>query len=228
MDCAGGLQTGESIEQTEKQERLAGSDHSRCFESFAPECLEKTGEIVVDNVCDAKSIGLCVAHVTPTSSIRERADCVCAEDACGCWLVLVVASCRIVERMAERNGGCTTGREEGVRSRGPSSNLQGNETTKREPVLDGTDCCDLEWKLYESALGYGTVEQNTDKPWIAPGRTRVSSHLHNDHGTGVARFVKKLDSLETGMETGRLRAGCDLLCGRCGVDCCIDVCLLPK
>ena len=34
-------ETGESIEQTEKWERFTGSGHSGCFESIAPECLEK-------------------------------------------------------------------------------------------------------------------------------------------------------------------------------------------
>ena len=67
-------------------------------------------------VCDAKSSGLRLAHVAPSAAIRECADGLCAENARGCWLVLVVASCRIVEKMAERNCGGTVGREEGVRS----------------------------------------------------------------------------------------------------------------
>ena len=29
------------------------------------------------------------------------------------------------------------------------------------------------------------------------------------------RFDKELDFTETGLETGRLHAGCELLCGRC-------------
>ena len=47
---------------------------------------------------------------TPTTAIRECADGVCAEDANGCWLVLVAASRRVVERVAERNCGSTIGR----------------------------------------------------------------------------------------------------------------------
>ena len=82
---------------------------------------------------DARSLGLCMAHVTLTAAIRECADGGGAEDGCGCWPVLVVASCRIVERVAERNCGCTTGREEGVRSRGSSSGLQGNEIQSVSP-----------------------------------------------------------------------------------------------
>ena len=43
-------ETGESIKQNEKQERFAGSDPSRCFESIASGMSGKTGEIVVDDV----------------------------------------------------------------------------------------------------------------------------------------------------------------------------------
>ena len=55
------------------------------------------------SVCDAESLGLRVAQVTPTTEIRERANSVCAEDARRCWAVFAVASSRIVERMAEKN-----------------------------------------------------------------------------------------------------------------------------
>ena len=72
-------------------------------------------------VCDAKSIGLCVAHVTPSTAVRERTNSVCVEDACRCWAVPAVASSRLVERVAERNCGSTVGREESVRPCGPSS-----------------------------------------------------------------------------------------------------------
>ena len=120
-------------------------------------------------VCDAKSLGLRLAQVAPSTEIRECADCVCAEDARGCWPVLVVASCRIVERMAERNCGGTVGREEGDRPCGPSSGLQGNETARCELVFDGLDCGDLEWKLHEGALGNGDVEQSSDEPRITQG-----------------------------------------------------------
>ena len=48
-----------------------------------------------------KKPGLRVAHVTPSVAIRDCADGVCAEDACGCWPVLVVASCRVAKRMTE-------------------------------------------------------------------------------------------------------------------------------
>ena len=92
-----------------------------------------------------------MTQVASFIALRECADGVCAEDACGSWLALVVASCRAVERVAERNCGGAGGREEGVRSRGSSSGLQGNEITKREPVLDGTDSRDPGWK--EARLG---------------------------------------------------------------------------
>ena len=138
----------------------------------------------------------------------------------GCWLALVVAGCRIVERMAEKNCGGTSGLEEGVRSCGSSSGLQGNETTRCESVLDGIDCCNLEWKLHEGTFGNSLVEQSSNEQRGA----RISGHLHNDHGIGVARSDQKLDKPETGVETGRLCAGCDLLCGRCGAGCCVDCC----
>ena len=161
-------------------------------------------------VCDAKSLGLRLAQVTPSTEIRKCADGVCAEDACRCWLVFAVESGRTVSRMAERNCGGTVGREEGVRPCGPSSGLQGNETARCELVFDGLDCGDLEWKLHEGALGNGDVEQSSDEPRIA--------------SRSAARLDKELDSTETGLEIGRLHAGCDLLCGRCGADCCFGVC----
>ena len=49
---------------------------------------------------------------------------------------------------------------------GTASSFQGDETTKPEPFLDGFDSSDLEWKLHEGALGYGTVERSTDEPWM--------------------------------------------------------------
>ena len=42
--------------------------------------------------------------------------------------------------------------------------------------------------------------------------------------TGAARSDTELDNTKTGVETGRLCAGCDLLCGRCGVGCCVSRC----
>ena len=86
------------------------------------------------------------------------------------------------------------------------------------------DCCNLEWKLHESAFGDGLVEQSSDEPRIASRSAGISGHLHNDYGIGVARFDQKLDFTEIDMVTGRLHAGCDLLCGRCGADCCFGVC----
>ena len=68
------------------------------------------------------------------------------------------------------------------------------------------------------------VEQSSDEPGTSARSAGISSHLHNDHGIGAARLDKELDCSETGLETGRLCAGCDLPCGRCGVDRCIDVC----
>ena len=59
---------------------------------------------------------------------------------------------------------------------------------------------------------------------VASRGAGISGHLHSDHGTGTTRFAQKLDNSETGMETGRLRAVCDLLCGRCGVGCCVGCC----
>ena len=107
---------------------------------------------------------------------------------------------------------------------GPSSGLQGNETARFEFVFDGLACGNLEWKLHEGMLGNGDVKQSSDEPRTASRSAGISSHLHDDHGMGAARFDKELDFTETGLETGRLHAGCDLLCGRCGVDCCIGVC----
>ena len=100
-------------------------------------------------VCDAKSLGLRLAQVAPSTEIRVCADCVCAEDACRCWFVFAVESGRTVSRVAERNCGGTAGCEESIRPCGPSSGIQGNETARCELVFDGLDCGDLEWKLHE-------------------------------------------------------------------------------
>ena len=97
--------------------------------------------------------------------------------------------------MAVRNCGGAVGRAEGVRPCGTSSSFRGDETTKPEPVLDGLDCINLEWKLHQSALGHGNVEQSTDEPWTAPERTGVSCHIH---GAGSERPGQELDSSRTG------------------------------
>ena len=102
---------------------------------------------------------------------------------------------RRIERMAESNCGGTIGREEGVRSRGSSSGVQGNETTRCESVFDGFDCCDLEWKLHESTFGNSLVEQSSDEQRFASRAAAISGHLHNDHGIGVARLDEKAGQL---------------------------------
>ena len=123
--------------------------------------------------------------------------------------------------MAEGNCGGAAGRDEGVRS---PSYFQGNEIKRCEPVFAGLDCCDLEWKLHGSTIGNGVVEQSSDEQRLASRCARVSGHLLNDYGTGTVRYDQKLENSETGMEPRRLRAGCDLLCGRCGVGCCVGCC----
>ena len=243
-------ETGKYPGETEKRERLTGSNHSRCVESFAPRMFGKYGEVIVADVlehgfsgrlavfvdgggsesggcnvldqvqaycwtvCDAKSLWLRLAQVTPSTEIRKCANCVCAEDTRRCWSVSAVEGGGTVSRMAERDCSGTTGREEGVRPCGPSSGLQGNEIARCELVLDGLDCGNLEWKF----------KQSSDEPRIASRSAGIPSHLHDDHGIGAARLDKELDFTETGLEIGRLHAGCDLLCGRCGADCCIGVC----
>ena len=91
-----------------------------------------------------KVLGYVWLKSLPSTEIRERANSVCAEDACRCWTVSAVASGRVVERVAGRNCGSTIGREESVRPCGPSSGLQSNEAARCESVLDGINCCNLE------------------------------------------------------------------------------------
>ena len=124
-------------------------------------CLTKFRPIA--RLCAMRTVLLRLAQVAPSTELRKCADCVCAEDTCRCWFVSAVESGRIVSRVAERNCGGTAGREESVRPCGPSSGLQGNEAARCELVLDGFDCCNLEWKLYESAKGDGLVEQSSDE-----------------------------------------------------------------
>ena len=173
-------------------------------------------------LCDAKSLGICLAPVTPSTEIRQCADCVCAEDTRRYWFIYAVESGGTVSRVAERNCGGTAGREESVRPCGPSSGLQGNEFARFEFVLDGLDCGNLEWKLHEDMLGNGDVEQSSNESRFASRGAGISCHLHDDHGLGAERFDQELEFTETGLETGRLHAGCDLLCERCGVDCCFE------
>ena len=71
----------------------------------------------------------------------------------------------------------------------------------------------------KARLGAVSSNKSSNEQRFAARGTGVSRHLHNDHGTGVARCETMLDNLENGMETGRLCAGCDLLCGRCGFGC---------
>ena len=111
----------------------------------------------------------------------ECADCVCAEDACRCWLVFAVESGQSCLREWQREiCGGTAGREESVRPCGPSSGLQGNEIARCEFVLDGLDCGNLEWKLYEGMFGNGDVKQSSDESRIASRSAGISSHLHDD------------------------------------------------
>ena len=69
------------------------------------------------------------------------------------------------------------------------ASFQGNEITRCASVFDGLDCCNLEWKLHESTFGIGFVEQSPSEQKLASRGARISSHLHNDHGTGAGRCV---------------------------------------
>ena len=104
---------------------------------------------------DWESIGLHLAQFTNSVAGRECSDCVCAEDTRGFWFVLLAEGGRAVSRIAERNCGGKVGREEGIRPCGTSSSSQVEETTKLEPLLDGSDsrmaalCCGkMYWNLW--------------------------------------------------------------------------------
>ena len=45
-------ETGKCLEETEKRERLSGSNHSRCFESFTTRMFGEDGEVVVADVLE--------------------------------------------------------------------------------------------------------------------------------------------------------------------------------
>ena len=139
-------------------------------------------------------------------------------------LFLLLKAAELSREWQRENCGGTAGREESIRPCGPSSGLQGNEAARCELVLDGFDCCNLEWKSHERAFGNGLVEQSSDEPRTRIGSAGVSGHLYNDHGIGAARPDKELDNTKTVLEAGRFCAGCDLLCGRRGVGRCIDIC----
>ena len=58
-------------------------------------------------VCDAKSLGLRMAQLAPSTAVRECADCACAEDTCRCWFVFAAESGGTVSRVAERLWWCS-------------------------------------------------------------------------------------------------------------------------
>ena len=66
-----------------------------------------------------------------------------------------------------------------------------NEIARCEFVLDGLDCGNLEWKLHEGMLGNGDVEQSSDESRIASRTAGISSHLHDDHGIGAVRLIRR-------------------------------------
>ena len=82
-----------------------------------------------------KVLGYVWLKSTPSTAVQKCEDGVCAEGTRRCWSVLAAASSRTIARMAERTCGGAVGREEGIRSRGSSSCLQGNEITRCESVF---------------------------------------------------------------------------------------------
>ena len=93
-------------------------------------------------VCVAKSLGLRVAQAAPPlryESVQTAFVPKTHPDA-GLFLLLQAAE---LSREWQREIVVVQLREEGVRSRGSSSGLEGNETARCEPVLDGSDYCNL-------------------------------------------------------------------------------------
>ena len=80
--------------------------------------------------------------------------------------------------MAEISCGGEVGRKEGIRSRGSSSCLQGNEVTRCESVFDGLDCCNLEWgSCVEARLGTAVLSQSPNEQRLASGGAGIFGHL---------------------------------------------------
>ena len=96
--------------------------------------------------------------------------------------------------MAKRTCGVATGREKYVRPCGSLCCFQGDDIAKFEPVFDGLDRSNLEWKLHESVIGNGIFEQSSGEPRPTPRCTGVSGHLHNDHGAGTERLGQDMES----------------------------------
>ena len=193
-------ETEESTERVEVLGRITGPDHCRRLEGSAPRLSEKTGTIAVrdvlghelpegvdvlfdgDKVVPSSGPSLVCVRCEKSWATFGSTRCLhCGTSVCRRRLrrrrkqmvVFAAGGGRVVSRIAERSCGGATGREEGVRPCGTSSSFQGDETAKPEPVLDGSDCSNLKWKLQDGALGHGTVEQSTDESWTAPGRTGV-------------------------------------------------------
>ena len=94
------------------------------------------------------------------------------------------------------------------------------------PFSMALDCCNLEWKLHESMLWEqisSSKVQNEQRSCLkrAPESPVIFTMIME---LVLRDLIKSWITQETGLETGRLCAGCDLLCGRCGVDCCFGVC----
>ena len=143
-------------------------------------------------------------------------------DAC---LFLLLQSRRELSRVAERNCGSTIGREESVRPCGPSSGLQGNEAARCEPVLDGIDCCNLEWiRCLKARLGTVLVEQSSMSRGLPQGRPESPVIFTMIMELVLRDLIKSWITRKLAWRLDDFVLAAICLCGRCGVGRCIDVC----
>ena len=152
-------------------------------------------------VCDAKILGLRVAQVTTSIEKRKRVP------KTHVFLLLHVA----VKSREWQGRHCsgTVGHEEGIRSCGSSSGLQGNETARCEFVLDGMIAALWNGSVHESVL------VNEKQRGTSPESPVIFTMIME---------MAQLGSHENCVEAGRFYIGCDLFCGRCGVCCCVSCC----
>ena len=93
--------------------------------------------------------------------------------------------------------------------------------TKLELFLGGSDCSVVEWSCMKARMGTVFSNKVQMSRGLLPG---APESLVICTGAGAERSGQQLESSKSGVESGRLRAGCDLLRRRCGSGCCVTCC----
>ena len=152
-------------------------------------------------VCDAESLGLRLAQVAPSSEIRERANSVRAEDARRCWAVSLLLQAAELSREWQRE--MVVVQLDVKKAFDHVDHPAASKAMKLQGVsLFSMALIAAIWSgsCMKAIFGNGDVKQSSDESRIASRSAGISSHLHDDHGTGAARLDEELDNSEIGLE----------------------------